>query len=219
MDRRTGGPEEPGKGIAAVVLAAGSSRRMGAQNKLLLPVNGQPMVRQVVAKALASQAAQVIVVVGHQAEQVTQALEGLERGGSQAVQVVTNPDFAQGMASSLRAGVAAVDKTMVGAMFLLGDMPFLDVRSLNQLISAFAAQIDSGGERDILVPERDGRRGNPILWGRRYFEEIEQLEGDTGARVLLQRYRDRIHTMPLADSGIHIDIDTPAAADEWLGDS
>lgn len=217
MDKQASGAKAPEIGVAAVVLAAGSSHRMGARNKLLVPVNGQPMVRQVVATALMSNASQVIVVVGHQAEQVVQTLEGLEPVAGQALRIVTNPDFAEGMATSLRIGVAAVDKSMTGALFLLGDMPFVDVGSVNQLIAAYVTQVESGKEQDIVIPEQGGRRGNPVLWGRRYFREIEQLTGDTGAKVILQRYGDRIHRVSMENRGIHIDIDTPAAVKEWLG--
>src|SRR5256886_11407416 len=124
-------PAAPGRPIAAVVLAAGRSTRMGGPNKLLAEIAGRPLLRIVVEEALASHAKPVIVVVGHERAEVEQALAGLP------VQFVHNPDFAQGLGTSLKAGIAAVPAEADGAIVCLADMPPVDARLLNRLIAAF----------------------------------------------------------------------------------
>src|SRR5262249_58429133 len=132
---------------------AGRSTRMGRDNKLLCDVAGIPMVRRVAEAALASRARPVSVVVGHQADEVRRALAGLD------VASIANPDYAKGLASSLRAGLGALPPT-VGALVLLGDMPTLEAAHLDRLIEAFLAA--TGGT--IIVPVHGGQRGNPVLW-------------------------------------------------------
>jgi molybdenum cofactor cytidylyltransferase len=142
-----------GRRIAAIILAAGHSTRMGGPNKLLAEIGGRPLVRIAVDEALASSAQPVIVVTGHQREKVEAALEGLK------VQRVHNPDFAEGLSTSLKTGLAAVPDNVDGAIVCLGDMPQVDAALINQLIAAF------GPVKGALavVPVFDGRRGNPVL--------------------------------------------------------
>src|SRR3954447_25196824 len=158
--------------VAAIVLAAGRSTRMGGPNKLLAELSGKKLVRIVTEQALASKAAEIIVVTGHQAELVEQALAGLN------VKIVRNPDFAVGLASSVKASIAAVSETADGAVVCLGDMPMVDAKLIDLLIESFAP--DRG--QLIVVPVSEGRRGNPVLWSRRFFPELMTLDGDVGAR-------------------------------------
>lgn len=185
--------------VAAIILAAGSSQRMGAQNKLLATVAGRPMVAHVAAAALGAGVAQVLVVTGHEAEAVQAALAGAPVG------FVYNPEYATGMASSLRTGLAALGDDIDAAVILLGDMPFVDAAQVRALIAAFNA--DTG--HDIVAPVCGGRRGNPVLWARRYFDEMQLLAGDTGARGLLQKYAGRIVEVSVAGDAVFTDIDTP----------
>jgi len=187
--------------IACIVLAAGRSTRMGAQNKLLADLGGEPMVRRVVAAALASRARPVLVVTGHQAAQVEAALAGL------AVTFVANPDYACGLSSSLEVGIRAVPKTCDGALVLLGDMPRIAAAHLDRLIAAFSAE--QGGA--IVVPTHEGRRGNPVLWPRAHFAEMLQLEGDAGARRLLATHAGEVREVDLDTDAIFADVDTPEA--------
>jgi len=187
--------------IAAVILAAGRSSRMGEQNKLLAAVGEAPMVAHVAEVALVSDAEQVIVVTGHEAEQVQQALAAIKVG------TVFNPDYASGMASSLRRGLEAVSQDMDGAMILLGDMPFVGAREINELIAEFNPHM----ERDIVAPFRKGRRGNPVLWARRYFPAMMALSGDTGARGLLKEHAANVWDVPVSSDAVFADFDTPEA--------
>jgi molybdenum cofactor cytidylyltransferase len=188
--------------IAAVVLAAGRASRMGT-NKLVAELDGEPIVRRTVRAALGSRARPVIVVTGHEADAVTRALAGLE------VRLVHNPDFADGMSTSLRVGVAAAG-TVDGALICLGDMPRLRPAHLDAVIDAFRA----GDPAEIVVPTFDRKRGNPVLWPRCYFAEIAALSGDVGARALIDRHADHVRLVAIEDSAILVDVDTPAALAE-----
>jgi molybdenum cofactor cytidylyltransferase len=190
--------------VAAIVLAAGRSTRMGAANKLLAELGGTAVVRRVAEAALASQARPVLVVTGHQAEAVRSALAGLD------VAFVANPDFAQGLSTSLKAGLRALPGETDGALILLGDMPRIAAADLDRLIAAFA---DEGGEA-IIAPLHDGKRGNPVVWPRAYFAEMLELEGDTGAGRLLAAHADRVRGIDLGTDAILADVDTPEALAE-----
>jgi molybdenum cofactor cytidylyltransferase len=192
---------EGSRNVAAVILAAGRSTRMGGPNKLLAELAGKPLVRTVTEQALASGASGVIVVTGHQAAEVEKALAGLK------VKFVRNPDFAAGLASSVKTGIAAVPANADGAVVCLGDMPLIDSRLIDRLIEAFAP--DRGDL--IAVPVSDGRRGNPVLWSRRFFTELMTLDGDIGARHLIARHAEAVAEVPVEGHGAFLDIDTPEA--------
>jgi molybdenum cofactor cytidylyltransferase len=187
--------------VSAVILAAGRSTRMGGPNKLLAELGGKPLVRIVTEQALASKAADVIVVTGHQAEQVEKALQGLR------VKFVRNPDFAAGLASSVKAGIAAVPQSADGAVICLGDMPMISAHLIDRLIEAFAPDLG----HLIAVPVSDNRRGNPVLWSRRFFQELMTLDGDIGARHLIERHAAAVAEVPVEGAGAFLDIDTPQA--------
>jgi molybdenum cofactor cytidylyltransferase len=187
--------------IAAIVLAAGRSTRMGAGNKLLADVAGKPMVRHAVEAALESQARPVLVVTGHQADDVRAALAGLD------VTFVANPDFAQGLSSSLKAGIRAIPADATGSLVLLGDMPRIGAPHLDAMIAAFA----SDASLPIVVPVHEGRRGNPVLWPADLFSEMLALEGDAGARSLLARHAHRVREIDLGTDAVLMDVDTPDA--------
>jgi molybdenum cofactor cytidylyltransferase len=190
-----------GRRIAAVVLAAGRSTRMGGPNKLLAEIAGRPLLRIVVEEALASRAKPVIVVVGHEHAEVEKALAGLP------VQLVHNPDFAQGLGSSLKAGIAAVPVEADGAIVCLGDMPQIDASLIDRLIAAF----DPDRGALIVMPTVEGKRGNPVLWSRRFFPDLMAIEGDVGARHFIGRYSEAVVEVPLEGSAALVDVDTPEA--------
>jgi molybdenum cofactor cytidylyltransferase len=189
------------RNVAAIVLAAGRSTRMGGPNKLLADLSGKKLVRIATEQALASKASEVIVVTGHQADLVEQALEGLK------VKFVRNPDFAGGLASSVKSGIGAVSDKSDGAVICLGDMPLIDAELIDRLIEAFAP--DRGNL--IVVPVAEGRRGNPVLWSRRFFDELMTLDGDIGARHLISKHGETVAEVPVEGESAFLDIDTPQA--------
>jgi len=192
---------ESNRNVAVIVLAAGRSTRMGGPNKLLAELEGKKLVRIATEQALASKASGVIVVTGHQADLVEQALVGLD------VKFVRNQDFATGLASSVKAGVAAIPPEADGAVICLGDMPLIDASLIDRLIDDFAA------ERGhlIVVPVAEGRRGNPVLWSRRFFQELMTLDGDVGARHLIAKHSEAVAEVAVEGEGAFLDIDTPQA--------
>ena len=190
-----------GRRIAAIVLAAGRSTRMGGPNKLLAEISGRPLVRIAAQEALASQARPVIVVTGHQRERVEAAVSSLE------VVLVHNPDFANGLSTSLKAGVAAVPADADGAIVCLGDMPQVDAKLIDRLLAAF----DPEKGALVVVPTIDGKRGNPVVWSRRFFPELAALDGDTGARHLIASYPEAVTEVPLTGNAALVDVDTPDA--------
>ena len=190
---------EKGRHIAAIVLAAGRSTRMGAINKLIAEIGGKPLVRIAAEQALASRARPVIVVTGHERERVEAALSGLP------VRIVHNPHYADGLGGSLRTGIAAVPAEADGAIVCLGDMPQVDAGLIDKLIAAF----DPERGALIVVPTIDGKRGNPVVWSRRFFHDLMTIQGDIGARHLIGSYAEAVVEVPVAGEAALTDVDTP----------
>ena len=193
--------------VAGVVLAAGQSRRMGGPNKLLVAIDGKPMVRRAAEAALAARLAPVLVVTGHMRDQVTEALAGLP------VQLVDNPDYAQGLATSLKAGVAALPAEVDAAVVCLGDMPKVTGRLIRSLVQAYSP----AEGRAIVVPTRHGKRGNPVLWDRRFFGAMRELAGDAGAKALIGQHEELVAEVETGDEAVLLDVDTPEALARLAG--
>lgn len=194
-------PVRTGRNIAAVVLSAGRSSRMGGPNKLLAEIGGRPLVRIAVEEALASRARPVIVVTGHQRERVEAVLAGLP------VKFVHNPQFADGLGTSLKTGISALPAEADGAIVCLGDMPQVDAGLINRLIDAF----DPDKGVLVVVPTIDGKRGNPVVWSRRFFPNLMAVEGDVGARYLIGRHGEAVAEVPVSGKAALTDVDTPEA--------
>ncbi len=190
--------------IAAIVLAAGKSSRMG-RNKLLIELDGKSLVEHAVDAALASQAAPVIVVLGHQGDAIAQRLAGRD------ILIVANPDYAEGLSTSLKRGLAAVPAEIEGAIICLADMPGIGRQLIDRLIAAF----NPVEGREIILPMRHGKRGNPVLWSRRFFPALQAVSGDTGAKQVIGAYPEHIAEIEAPDDGVLIDLDTPEALAEW----
>lgn len=190
--------------IGGLLLAAGQSRRMGRANKMLVEVDGAPMVVHAARALLSSGASPVVVVLGYEPEAVKDALAGLD------VAFVENPDYADGLSTSLKAGLSALPGDCAGAVIALGDMPGVGANDIDSLIDAF----DPAGGHSICVPTYDEKRGNPVLWARQYFAEMSSVSGDVGARHLIGENADQVIEVPRDNPGILIDLDTPEAVDE-----
>jgi len=188
-----------GRRVAAVVLAAGRSTRMGAVNKMLAQIGGKPLVRIAAEQAVASHAHPVIVVTGHEREKVELVLRGLP------VRLVHNPDYADGLGTSLKTGIAAVPEDSDAAIVCLGDMPQVDAALIDRLIAAF----DPERGALVVVPSIDGRRGNPVVWSRRFFQDLMGIQGDVGARYLIGNYAESVVEVPVAGDAALTDVDTP----------
>ncbi|NNE24659.1 MAG: nucleotidyltransferase family protein [Rhizobiales bacterium] len=187
--------------VAAIVLAAGLSSRMAKGNKLLADLGGKPVLRHTLDNVLASQADPVVVVTGHQAGDVEKLIQGLP------VKPCYNPQFAEGMATSLAAGIAGLPLDVAAALIFLGDMPLIGGDVIDQIIDGF----DPGKGKTIVVPVHGGRRGHPVLWGRAHFADLVALKGDQGARQLLSGHAGEIAECDAGSDAIFADADTPEA--------
>ncbi|WP_249729584.1 MULTISPECIES: nucleotidyltransferase family protein [unclassified Chelatococcus] len=190
-------------GVAAIVLAAGRSTRMGPVNKLTIPLAGKPLVLHAVLAALGSKARPIVVVTGHEAETMTGVLAGLP------VSPVYNAAYATGLASSLQAGIAALPDNVDGALIVLGDMPVVPSSLLDSLIDAFIHSLDTASSYAAVVPTLGGKWGNPVLLSRGLFPPVMRLTGDEGARRLLAR--ENVLQIAVDDPAIVGDVDTPEA--------
>ncbi len=185
--------------VVAVVMAAGQSSRM-VNNKLLADVRGRPMIARTVS-AIHPAVDQVFVVTGRDAPLIKSAL------GGQAVSLIHNPDFANGLSTSLKVGLEAVPADADAVLVALGDMPLVDAEIIGKLIAAF----NPAEHRSICVPVYNGQRGNPVLWGRQHFETLKSLTGDKGARALFDQLTDDLVEVAMPDDAVLTDIDTPEA--------
>jgi molybdenum cofactor cytidylyltransferase len=195
--------------VCAMVLAAGQSRRMGATNKLLLEVGGTPLIRRSVGAALESACEAVFVVTGHEAERVASALSNLD------VAIVGCEDYASGLSASLSAGVAALPEDCDAVVVCLGDMPRVTSAHIDRLIAAF----DPLEGRAVCVPTYQGKRGNPVLWDRRFFSELADIRGDVGARHLIGEHAELVCEVAMTEPGVLVDVDSPVAFKALTGGS
>jgi molybdenum cofactor cytidylyltransferase len=162
--------------VAGVVLAAGTSSRMG-RNKLLVEVDGRSVLRRVVATALEAGLEPVLVILGHQSERAHAELAGL------ACQVVLNPEYREGIHSSLRTGIGAVPETCAAAMVLLADMPLVDAAMIRTLVQRYRA-----GRPLLVVSDYQGVDAPPILYDRQLFPEFRSLEGEGCGKRVVKRH-------------------------------
>ncbi len=185
------------KNVAAILLAAGTSSRMGRGNKLLLKIAGKTVLQWSVENVLASKVTQVFVVAGKGFEEVPRCLSQFE------VTVVRNSNYQSGISSSLKAGLKMLASSTDGALILLADQPNLQPQTLNCFLELFSA-----GDKKIIAGQYDPVTGNPVLFHRKYFNGLLQLHGDVGARALLKRFPGEIATVKIPPEQ-RLDIDTP----------
>ena len=190
--------------ITAIVLAAGESKRMGAANKLLLPFGETTLIGRVVSAVTASATGEVLVVVGHEAEAVREALVG------HPVTFVHNAHYREGMTTSIHAGVAAASPEASGFMICLSDLPLIEPGELDQLIDAFEGRVREDPQC-IVIPVHAGRRGNPVLFSAAYQPAILTHAGLMGCKGIVKQNPAHVLEVSLPTDHILRDIDPPAA--------
>ncbi len=179
-----------------MILAAGQSRRMG-KPKQLLRVAGKTLLEHTIASARASGASEIVLVLGARADEI-RSQTGLER-----VTVVVNPEYEQGMGTSIGAGLKALSKGVDAALIVLADQPFVQAATLNQLIAHYEK-----ARPQIVIPVFKGFRGNPVLLDRSVFDEVMGLPGDVGCRAIFGDHTQGIHKVAVDDVGVLLDADT-----------
>jgi len=185
--------------VSAVVLAGGISKRMGKPNKLLVKVNGSTLVNRTVGIAVRSNVEEIIVVTGYEPNLVQKSLS------DHPVKFIHNPNYRSGLSTSLSSGIKAVSKSFAGAVVVLSDMPWVMTETINLLIERFITE----NGMVICQPTFEGKAGNPVLWPRKFFPEIINIKGDTGAKNLIEQHSQNVSHVEVNDAGIHNDINKP----------
>ncbi len=182
--------------ISAILLAAGESKRMG-RLKPGLPLGNSTILEQSVDNLVHSRIDELIVVLGYRAQEL------MEKVAGRPVKTVINPDYEQGMSTSIIAGLHLVDDKAQAVVFALADQPFIDSKIIDRLIDAF-----SHTSKGIVVPTYRGRRGHPVIFAVRYREELLRLRGDVGGKQIIKENADDVLEIPVDSESINVDIDT-----------
>ena len=194
--------ESPRPFVSAIVLAAGESRRMGDRNKLLLPLRGTTMIRRVVESVSHNGAGEVVVVLGHQGERIRAALGGLD------VVFAENPHYADGMSTSIHAGVGAAALAADAYMICLSDLPLIEPDEYRRLIDAFGEAYRED-DRAIVLPVFEGQRGNPVVLSAAYAPAILAHQGVVGCRSIVRDHPDHVTRVEMETDHVLHDVDTP----------
>ena len=187
--------------ISAVILAAGESKRMGKQNKLLLPVAGEALLVKLIKSVCDSDVGQVIVVIGHEAEKIRRKLNNFP------LSFVYNPNFSEGMTTSIKSGVKEVSPDCDGYMICLADMPFINTSEINKLIHAYA-QNRIKEKRLIVIPVYQGHRGNPVLFSTEFREDILEHKMEYGCKGVIMKNFESVKEIEMDDDNMLLDVDT-----------
>ena len=187
----------PDQNVVAVVLAAGRSLRMGPKNKLLEKLGGKSILHHVITALQESQIKSIVVVLGHEAAKIKNDLEGED------VTYVMNPDYKQGIGTSISAGIRSVAKSARGALIMLGDMPVISAKTIDKLVNDF----NRNSQAEIVVPTYEDQPGNPVLWSNRFFPQLSSLSGDRGGKPLIEKNTDVVSFCSVDSESVHLDVD------------
>jgi molybdenum cofactor cytidylyltransferase len=182
--------------LSAILLAAGESKRMG-KTKQLMPLGRSTLLERAIDNLLASSVDETIVVLGHKAEEIAKTIS------ERPVKIVLNPDYSQGMSTSIIAGLMLVDPRSQAVMLAMGDQPLVASGTINQLIEAF-----SKNKKGIAVPSYRGRRGHPIIFDIKYKAELLMLKGDIGGREIIRNHPEDVLMVAIDSESVISDIDT-----------
>ncbi len=192
--------------IGAILLAAGKSSRMGSDHKLLMEIDGKPLIRHALEALLAAGLAPIVVVTGYRSDDISALI------AADPVKQVVNPDYAAGMSSSLRAGINAMPPDIDAVLIALGDMPAITSEHITRMVAAF----DPDEGRSIVVATSGLKRGNPVMFATRFRKNLASITGDTGARQLISEHLDEVVEVDLGPGAL-IDLDTPDAIAAYRG--
>lgn len=182
--------------VSAILLAAGEAKRMG-KLKQLMPLGNTTMVEQTIDNLLSSGVSEVIVVLGHRAEEI------MKRIATSPVKMAVNPNYQQGMGTSIASGLKFIDSRAQAVMLALGDQPFVDSQTINRLIEEFESH-----DKGIAIPTYQGRRGHPLIFSIKYKAQLSGLKSDIGGREIIKQYPEDILEVAVECEGIVLDIDT-----------
>ena len=187
--------------ISAVILAAGESRRMGKQNKLLLPLGGEALLVKLVKSVCASDVSQILVVIGHESEKIRQELNDLP------LSFVYNPNFSEGMTTSIKSGVKEASPDCDGFLICLADMPFINTPEINKLIHAYVKNRIKE-KRLIVLPVFQGHRGNPVLFSSEFRNDILEYKKESGCKEIIMNNSESVKEIVMDNDNMLLDVDT-----------
>ena len=187
--------------VSAVLLAAGESRRMGALNKLTLPIAGEPLVRRSAKTLLKIELQEIVCVLGHESEQIAELLAGLE------LSTVVNENYQDGQMTSVETGLAALQQQSDAILICVADLPLLSARDIDVLIAEFAQLTN----KSILVPYFQGQRGNPILIAAQHRQSILAGKTNLGCKKLIERHPELVAIVEMANNHCVLDMDDYSA--------
>jgi molybdenum cofactor cytidylyltransferase len=189
------------KKVMGVILAAGNSTRMGNDNKLLKSIGDAPLIRNTAIEMLKSDLDTCSVVLGYQSDKVADVIKDLN------VNLILNPLWKEGQASSLRAAINTLDSTYSDLLIMLGDLPGIKSSHINSIIEEHL--LTDNRKSKITIPSFKGQKGNPVIWGRSFFHDLSNLEGDVGGRALFSEHPAAINILEMDDPWVVEDADTP----------
>ena len=196
------------KKIMGVILAAGNSTRMGKDNKLLKNIDGIPLIRNIALEITKSDLDSCSIVLGYQSDKVAEAIKDLN------VNMILNPLWKEGQASSLKAALNTIDATYSDLLIMLGDLPGVKSKHINKIIEEHL--LANNRKSKITIPSFNGKNGNPVIWGRSFFPDLSNLKGDVGGRVLFSQHPAAINLLDMDDEAVIIDTDTPEDFENFL---
>jgi molybdenum cofactor cytidylyltransferase len=182
--------------ISAIILAAGESKRMG-EPKQLMPFGQSTILEKAIDNLLSSAVNEIIVVLGYKAEEVLKTI------ATKPVKIAINPDYKQGMSTSIIAGLSLIARQAQAVMLALGDQPLVDSQTINQLIEEFYNH-----DKGIVVPTYHGKRGHPVIFAIKYKQKLLELTGDIGGREVIKDHPDDILEVAVDSESVISDIDT-----------
>lgn len=193
---------------SAIILAAGLSQRMGTINKLLIPINGKPMIHHTVEQYIQAGIHQIIVVVGHQQERIRAALKGLN------IEIIFNANFHNGQITSIRCGLTAISSQAQAVLVGLSDQPLLTANDIQHVIRAFFQQ----SSKSILVPYHHNQRGNPIVLSTEQALSVDRDGVHLGCRKLIDKHPEKVFCFQATHNHYNYDLDTTTDVTQWLGE-
>jgi molybdenum cofactor cytidylyltransferase len=196
------------KKVMGVILAAGNSTRMGKDNKLLSNIDDAPLIRNTAIEMLKSDLDTCSVVLGYQSDKVADVIKDLN------INLILNPLWKEGQASSLRVAINSLDSTYSDLLIMLGDLPGIKSSHINSIIEEHL--LTDNRKSKITIPSFKGQKGNPVIWGRSFFHDLSNLEGDVGGKVLFGQHPAAINLIEMDDPSVVTDTDTPKDLENFL---
>jgi molybdenum cofactor cytidylyltransferase len=191
--------------LSAILLAAGESKRMG-KPKQLMPFGQSTLLEQAIDNLMNSAVDEIIVVLGYKAEEMIKTI------AAKPVKIVVNPNYRQGMSTSIIAGLSLVDSQAQTVMLALGDQPSVDSQTINRLIEEFYRH-----DKGIAIPTYRGMRGHPIIFTIKYKQELLEPRGDIGGREIIRHHPDDVLEVAVDSASVASDIDTKSDYQSQLG--